>query len=271
MALAALCLVAFLVFLASRDERLPKVPSQVPSKVIKNKIHSSARVCQTSFKDAEKHSTSQDGEDHFLVTNFFKHRCEGTYVELGGLDGVKFSNSHLFHHGYQWRGVLIEPNPTSFKALETNRPNDDTFNYAVCPSASDVHFVGEGHPAVTGVLEFMAPSFIAQWHPEIDRSSLPRISCKPLSAILSESSLLRNQVIDFLSIDVEGAEYQVVQTLDFSKHVFGVIFYEADDHNPSKNEAMKTFLEANGYPFRNFALRSNWHVNSRWHEIYGDQ
>lgn len=232
-------------------------------------IHSTVRSCLVEFEDAKNHSRSQSAEDKFLVDHYFKRRCEGTYIELGGLDGVKYSNSHLFHHGYQWRGLLIEPNPTNFAALKQNRPNDDTYNYAVCSSTSVVHFVGEGSLSATGgILEFMAPSFFERWHPNVDKSALPEIPCKPLSEILDMSSLNTNAVIDFLSLDVEGAEFEVVKTLDFSRHIFGVIFYEADGHDPAKNEAMKTFLEMNGYPFRFAQLRSNFHVNSRWHEIY---
>ena len=85
------------------------------------------------------------------------------YVELGGLDGVTYSNSHLFHHGLDWKGVLIEVNPKSFAALQVNRPNDDTFNFAVCSESSEVTFIDSGDGAVTGMLEFMAPSFVSAY------------------------------------------------------------------------------------------------------------
>lgn len=53
--------------------------------------------------------------------------------------------------------------------------------------------------------------------------------------------------MDLLSLDVEGAEFEVLKTIDFKKQQFGVIFYEADEHNALKNEMMKSMLEANGY------------------------
>ena len=235
-------------------------------------MYSSTHFCEKDIAKVMKYAKSQSSEDEFLSRNFFKNRCNGTYVELGGLDGVRYSNSHLFHYGFQWHGILIEPSPSSFKALEMNRPKDNTFNYAVCSSPRDVHFVEGREKAVSGILEFMAPSFIATWHSNSTKkpATLSRISCKSLSDILDESSLPQKQVIDFLSIDVEGAEFEVVQTIDFSRHVFGVIFYEADEYNPVKNEVMKTFLESKGYTFRSSANRSNFHINNRWHEIYNN-
>ena len=77
--------------------------------------------CDNEYVDAsarvKRHSKSQDGEDRYLVDTYFKGLCGGTYLELGALDVVQFSNSHLFEFGFGWSGVLIEPNPKSFKAL----------------------------------------------------------------------------------------------------------------------------------------------------------
>ena len=111
----------------------------------------------------KRHSKSQDGEDRYLVDTYFKGLCGGTYLELGALDGVRFSNSHLFEFGFGWSGVLIEPNPKSFKALQTNRPKNRLHNVAVCDVSREVHFMRGDEGAVTGIFEFMAPSFRAEW------------------------------------------------------------------------------------------------------------
>lgn len=231
-------------------------------------VYSAAHHCDNATPSYISQSRSQDKEDQFLFSSFFKGLCGGSYVELGGLDGVRFSNSHMFHFGLQWHGVLIEPNPISFEALKNNRPADDTFNEAVCARTTDVSFINSHERAVTGVLEFMAPSFIQQWHKSFKPSEVLKIKCKPLSLIIDESSIGKGKAIDFLSLDVEGAEFEVLKTLDFKKHHFGVVFYEADEHNPIKNEAMKTMLEKHGYIFRIHTLRSNFHVNKMWHEMY---
>ena len=128
---------------------------------------SNAVRCDDAYVDAsarvKRHSKSQDGEDRYLVDTYFKGLCGGTYLELGALDGVRFSNSHLFEFGFGWSGVLIEPNPKSFKALQTNRPKNRLHNVAVCDVSREVHFMRGDEGAVTGIFEFMAPSFRAEW------------------------------------------------------------------------------------------------------------
>ena len=243
-------------------------------------MKSRSRICDEKI-DPElliTFSKSQNGEDDFLMNKYFNNICDGTYLEIGALDGIRYSNSYLFYKGLGWRGVLIEPNTFSFSKLKKNRPtSDELFNNAVCSQARDVHVVnkrsnkGSGGSPVDGIYEFMSKSFLKKHYPDLDTKRMRKIKCKPLSLIIEESSFAKNEVIDFLSIDVEGAEFEVLKTLDFNKHQFGVIFYEADGSNPQKDSDMKTRLEMHGYPFQVYAKGSNWHINANFHYIYARQ
>ena len=167
--------------------------------------------------------------------------------------------------------MLIEPNPKSFKALQTNRPKNRLHNVAVCDVSREVHFM-RGDEGADGYFEFMAPSFRAEWFKGSASARLEDVSdkirCEPLRRVLGKDGLREKKHIDFLSLDVEGAEFEVLKTIDFTAQQFGVIFYEADPHNVVKNEIVKSYLEARGYTFREHALRSNFHVNERFHDIY---
>lgn len=235
-----------------------------------------AKPCElNNLKSLMKaHSRSQQGEDAHLVENFFKGLCGGVYVELGALDGVRFSNSYFFRHAMAWNGALIEPNTRSFKMLKQNRsPQDDVFNNAVCASTQEVHFLDDGrNGAISGVVEFMTLSYAKKWHGKTtSNAALRKIRCEPLSKILSQSDTVSTAGhVDFLSIDVEGGEFEVIKTLDFDLHQFGVILYEADEHSPVKNEAVKSFLARRGYPFVRHYQNTNYHVNEKWEEIYGN-
>lgn len=216
-----------------------------------------------------ENSKSQNQEDETLLKLFLKGVCGGIYVELGALDGVRFSNSHFFWKSLNWRGILIEPNPKSFKQLEVNRPEDDLYNYAICSKDRNVHFAEGFDGAISGIYEFMPLTFKQRWHSGTKVEDLQKIACRPLSSVIATSKF-RGLLIDFLSLDVEGGEFEVIKTINFEEDRFGVIFYEADEHNPIKNEAMKTFLEKKGYVFRFHVRGSNYHVNQNWDAIYGN-
>jgi hypothetical protein len=60
----------------------------------------------------------------YLTKYFFPNLCNGTYVELGALDGYKFTNTLSLHERSGWRGVLIEPNPLTFADLAKKRTDE---------------------------------------------------------------------------------------------------------------------------------------------------
>jgi hypothetical protein len=66
----------------------------------------------------------QFNEVTYLTKYFFPNLCNGTYVELGALDGYKFTNTLSLHDRSGWRGVLIEPNPLTFADLAKKRTDE---------------------------------------------------------------------------------------------------------------------------------------------------
>jgi len=65
--------------------------------------------------------TSQFGEDYRVMEDYFPGVCNGTYMELGAMSGVMYSNTLALNTQYNWRGVLIEGSPINFAALKDNR------------------------------------------------------------------------------------------------------------------------------------------------------
>ena len=85
-----------------------------------------------------------------------------------------------------------------------NRKNDIDLQVAACQSYQDVHYV-DNH-ATGGIYEFMSDGFKQQWHRDIDVAQLEVVPCMPLSSVLKKFEV---RLIDFWSLDVEGAEFQV--------------------------------------------------------------
>ena len=142
-----------------------------------------AQKCETGDRNFSKHisaSKSQQGEDAYLW-NYFGDLCGGSYIELGALDGMTYSNSHVFKE-LNWSGVLIEASPINAAKLTKNRPNDICVNTAVCETSGIVHYLEGG--AVGGIWEFMAETYRNRWHKGKSIADTTEVPCEPLAAIV---------------------------------------------------------------------------------------
>jgi len=216
----------------------------------------------------KQHSRSQSGEDKFLLAKYFHGLCGGTYLEMGGYDGVKYSNSHLFNKAFGWKGVLVELGPLNFQKLQKNRPNEiATVNAAICGKRQTIHYVEKD--AVGGIWEFSSKSFRNRWWQNITLEKTTEIECSPLKDVLSAHAPNTTHY-DFFSLDIEGGELDALLSLDYSRVSFGIIFAEADHHNTRKNLALRMFLQSKGYTYLETNERSDWFVNNNFHSIYED-
>lgn len=108
--------------------------------------------------------------------------------------------------------------------------------------------------------------FRKQWHGSADvmPEGTTEITCLPLATVLQMFDLTH---IDFFSLDVEGAELAVLQTLDFSKVHINVMVIEQDGHDPQKDEAVRQLLRAHGFELDEAlkatpaGVRNDWFVN----------
>jgi len=258
--------VLFGAFLVSNHRLFHTLTTQ--SKLVP-KRRSQTFICPTkTHEQLLPDSKSQDQEDFILLRWAFDGLCGGTYIEMGALDGVTFSNSYLFNKQFNWKGLLIEPSPAYYEQLVQNRPNEIALVHAaVCDSEQTLHFVNNG--AVGGIYEFAPQSFRDQWWPGVtfDSPNVQEVTCKTLQKIIQQH-FGDTTYFDFFSLDVEGAELQVLQSIDFNKVTFGIIFLEADDHNTQKNAAVQEFLGSKGYSYAGFEARSDWFIHNDFKAMY---
>lgn len=261
----------------SRIEPSVQSTGIMPSQQQQTQFQSFSHRCEQISVDDPKLNQrlrSQSGEDVQLL-RYFNGMCNGTYIEIGALDGVRYSNSHVFHHSFRWRGVLIELMPDNYAKLIVNRPNEiAVVNAGVCNERRTLHYVnGSKLPsgAVAGIYELASPSFRNQWWKGVSLSSpfLREIECVPMKDVLSEYAA-DVDYFDFFSVDVEGAEMEVLRSIDYTQVGFGVILVEADAHNELKNLAVKSLIESKGYTFEMDYHRSYWFINKDFWSIYKD-
>jgi len=97
--------------------------------------------------------SGQDAEDVYAWENYFFQLGGGTFVEVGALDGVKFSNALSFERDLGFRGLGIEAEPTSYASHLINRPLSISVNAAVCRNRQRVHFSESIHSCCHGIVE----------------------------------------------------------------------------------------------------------------------
>lgn len=194
---------------------------------------------------------AQCQEDIFLNENIFKNKKNGVYIELGALDGVLYSNTKFFEDSLNWKGILIEPHPEKFKLLKKNRPNNFLFNNLVSchKELLEFRYFEDGCAAVSGVENTLPQSHFDIYYENDEKKSLPQnkifIKPKSLTEIVKSTKLTH---IDLLSLDVEGHEYEVLKSWDFSIPI-DVILIETLGVEPEKDELCRKILIQNNYKF----------------------
>lgn len=164
---------------------------------------------------------SQCGEDKYMYENYLSDIKNGIFIELGATDGVLYSNT-LFLENLGWTGILIEPHPIQFKLLEQNRPRCKLYNTLISDNVSkplDFKFFENHryHHCVSGVVDTLPDSHNKEYfdNPGYKNFSqkIVQMIPKTLTEIVKDSGFKR---IDFMSLDVEGHEYNVLNSYDFS-------------------------------------------------------
>jgi hypothetical protein len=227
-----------------------------------------ATLCSKKSEDQLKGLKMSQSEEDVKLLGYFNGLCGGSYIEMGALNGVLFSNSHVFNKAFGWKGLLVELSPSNYKELVENRRDEiAVVHAAVCTNHQTVHYAAGDNQAVGGIWEFASPAFRNQWWKGVTLDTLPAIECSPLQDIISKH-VSKEAYFDFFSLDIEGAELVALESIDFTKVGFGIILVEVDKHNQLKNMALRTYLEDRGYKFLQEYQRSTWFYNARFGEIY---
>ena len=188
---------------------------------------------------------TDEAEDEFVFSRLFSDNGaspllhNGTFIEIGAHDGIVFSNSLFFERKLGWSGLLVEPSPGSFTALQRHRgePSRNTLVNAVvgsCEGGATMVFQSQGlfGKAVA------APAQVASMKKHADRSRVKEVPCRRLDVLMSKAKLRR---VDLFSLDTEGYELEVLRTYDWSVPL-GALIVEQDAARPGKDEEVRKLL-----------------------------
>jgi FkbM family methyltransferase len=186
-----------------------------------------------------------------------KNRRGGYFVEFGGADGVKFSNSYALETEFGWSGIVAEPARVWYPALRRNRA---CFVEDRCVWTTTGETVTFNQPAIavhSTIDAFSASDRLAHTRVDGERYDVETVS---LNDLLAHWRAPRR--IDYLSIDTEGSELDILKAFDFDQWELRLITVE---HNHSdQRQPLHDFLTSKGYA-RKFEKLSNvddWYVKT---------
>ena len=172
---------------------------------------------------------SQDGQDMYLENNIFKNYKNGFYVDVGAHDGLSINNTLYFEKNNNWTGINIEPIKKVFDKLVNNRPNNINLNCAVCNNDGQTEFLcNTGYTEmISGIKHTFDHRHMQRLQNENNQmgstTEVINVNTKKLETIFNENNVSH---INYLSIDVEGAEFEVIKSINFDKVFIDVIGFE---------------------------------------------
>jgi FkbM family methyltransferase len=205
---------------------------------------------------------SQYKQDYF-IDFLFKKKQTGIFLDIGAYDGVKFSNTYFFEKHRNWNGICIEPNPVVFKRLKANRICI-LENCCISNEAKNVVFrsVSGNGEMLSGILDFFDEEHIQRINNYIhihgDSYSDISVKCENINYILENHKIYN---IDYCSIDTEGADWEIIKSIDFEKIRITSFSIEGN------NEEIAHYLQNKGYKCVKSEL-DTFYVNTTYIHTY---
>jgi FkbM family methyltransferase len=157
---------------------------------------------------------SQDGEDAVLAS-FYEEKpgYKGFYIDIGAYHPMRFSNTHYFYER-GWRGINIDATPGSMDEFRRMRPRDKNIEIGISKERKKIIFYSFEEPALNSFDEKVSEERI-----EGGWKFRKKIAVKtaPVNEVLGEN-LPKGQHIDFMSIDIEGLDFEILKSLDWERY-----------------------------------------------------
>ena len=216
---------------------------------IKSFLYTSREIAPIYFKIRRTRSFSKNSLDLKLLQYLDKRN--GTYVEIGAIDGIQQSNTKYFEVFKGWRGLLIEPATENFELLKKNRHrNNYFFNVACVPfeyQKPDIELIYSDLMTTPINLETDLESLqihIDQSIRYLKKGTVHsfKAEARTMQSLLVETDL--PHIIDLLSLDVEGSEISVLKGINHSNYRFAFILVECRNI-----KIMREYLETKDYEY----------------------
>lgn len=180
------------------------------------------------------------GQDQWVADTLDFKRV-GFFLDFGSLDGVQSNNTLALERGLGWKGICVEPNPRWYPRVCESRT-------AICINAALWHESGHHVEMVdayglSSLVAYKNSDTIGELRERDTRGTFFIETLSP-NAILERFSV--PAIIDYMSLDVEGAELDVLAGLDLQRYPIALMSIEHSEI-PEKQKAIRDLLTPHGY------------------------
>lgn len=237
-------------------------------KIIKSFLPKYAREKITEIKSVyfdgyALKSYSQEGED-MILRRLFEGQKTGFYVDVGAHHPMRFSNTYFFYK-QGWRGINIDAMPGSMKLFNKFRPRDINIEKPISDKKEILTYYVFNEPALNGFSKEISESrngknnFFIKAKIEMETATLEEIL---------DIYLPKNQDIDFLTIDVEGLDFEVLKSNNFDKYRPKVILIEIlrSSLTDLENHEISKFLKRVNYSIYAKTVNTVFFINDEFYK-----
>lgn len=169
-------------------------------------------------------SFSQAGED-VLLWSLFDRKKEGFFIDVGAHHPKRYSNTYLLYRN-GWRGINIDPVPNMKKRFDRSRPQDINLNFGISKTEGKMTYHCFNEPGINTFSEEIAKKKVKE-HSFFYLKSKIEVQVFPLRDVLEKYLPQDIQNIDFLNVDTEGHDLEVLKSNDFKKFRPKMVLAEA--------------------------------------------
>jgi FkbM family methyltransferase len=191
------------------------------------------------------HAYSQTYQDRWVAYSVFPGVRDGFYVDIGSGDGVIGSNTKLLND-LGWKGVCVDPFPTNME-------------HRTCQMFKEVVYSESGRRVQFRKADAFAgiEDTLGIWKRKADAAPVVEFQTVTLNDILARAKAPK--FIHYMSIDIEGAEYEALKGLSFDQYQIGAFTIEHNWDVPKRRD-IKDLLESKGYRLVRSVFQDDWYV-----------
>ena len=171
-----------------------------------------------------------------VIGNIFRDKDRGLYIDVGCQHPIKNNNTYILNKK-GWKGINIDLDKDNIDLFNISRPNDENINIAISNKISEVELFFYHKKSPINTIDKKTSNY-----QQAKVTEIKKVNTNTLDNVISNTKF-KNSKFDFLSVDVEGHELQVLEGFDFNLYSPDVIVVEYLDLTVSKIEVKNQNIE----------------------------